>query len=92
MSLAVPAPLDADRFAAFIDALPDSVLRGKGFLRFGDEAGMRLFQLVGRRHRITQWDPATGTPETQLVFLGTPEMPSGDELAERLAAAQSHDR
>lgn len=77
VSLVLLDPLDEALFVAAIAALPSSILRAKGIVRFRDKPGFWLLQLVGRRHEISRIEPAPSG--THLVFLGTPEMP--DEAA-----------
>ncbi|MGD8832579.1 MAG: GTP-binding protein [Pseudomonadales bacterium] len=61
-----PRPLARDAVQAFIDRLPSSVVRAKGF--FLIEPGERyLFQRVGRRHTLT---PARTPGESELVAIG----------------------
>ncbi len=57
-----------------IAALPDGILRGKGFLHLREDPGNRyLLQLVGRRYTVRcdqPWDGAT--PGSRLVLIGLP--------------------
>ncbi len=79
VSFNLTRPLDKAAFLAFAADLPKSVLRAKGIIQLRDQPGHWVFQLVGRRHELSE----AGTPpsENSLVFLGTPEMP--DEAALR---------
>ena len=69
--------LERETFLAAIAALPATVIRGKGFVRFTDRPeAPELFQMVGRRWELvstSRW--ATLTDNCRLVFIGTPEMP-----------------
>ncbi|HUB14785.1 MAG TPA: CobW family GTP-binding protein [Acetobacteraceae bacterium] len=87
-----PATLDRAALLALLDALPDSVLRLKGFCRLGPQRALHLVQRAGRRTTLEPWpDPAA--PET-FVLIGTPDMPS-DVLArlcrERNGGSQGSD-
>ena len=74
-------------FEASLTALPPSVLRGKGHIRFAEApAEACLLHLVGRRWSLSAPTlsaptlsaptPATADqPACRLVFIGTPEMP-----------------
>ncbi|MFP6746716.1 MAG: GTP-binding protein [Alphaproteobacteria bacterium] len=73
VSLILPAPLAEADFLEAIAALPKSVLRSKGIVRFKERPGRWVFQLVGHRHEITAAE-GPASPD-RLVFLGTPDMP-----------------
>lgn len=68
-----PGVLDRAALLAALDALPDSVLRLKGFCRLEPAGGLYLVQRAGRRSSIEPW-PLPSAPET-FVLIGTPEMP-----------------
>ena len=69
-----PCPgLDRAALLAALDALPDSVLRVKGFCRLGPEAQLYLVQRAGRRTTLQPWKQPVAY-ET-LVLIGTPAMP-----------------
>jgi len=53
-----------DCFERFVDALPSSVIRAKGFVRFPD--GAQLFNFVAGRWELEPFEAG----ETQLVFIG----------------------
>jgi G3E family GTPase len=53
-----------DCFEEFVNGLPNSVVRAKGFIRFGD--GSQLFNFVTGRWELEPFE----TEETQLVFIG----------------------
>lgn len=66
-----PVGLDRAGLLAALDALPDSVLRAKGFCRL--DGVWHLVQRAGRRVTVEPWPhhaPAEG-----IVLIGTPEMP-----------------
>ena len=67
-----PGTLDRTQLQAALDALPDNVLRLKGFCRLGPDGVWHLVQRVGRRSSIEPW-PAPAAPE-MFVLIGTPEM------------------
>lgn len=74
-------PLSRPAFEAAVAALPRSVLRGKGFVRFAETpADSHLFHLVGRRWSLTQTTAPDG-PACRLVFIGTAGMPVESLLA-----------
>ena len=53
-----------DCFEGFVNGLPASVVRGKGFIRFAD--GTQLFNFVAGRWELEPFESS----ETQLVFIG----------------------
>jgi G3E family GTPase len=79
VSINLTQPLDKAAFEAFVADLPKSILRAKGIIQLRDQPGHWVFQLVGRRHALSEAE--VPPPENNLVFLGTPEMP--DETAIR---------
>ena len=70
--------MDEVKFTKAIATLPKSILRSKGIVRFRQKTGRWIFQLVGRRHELTDAMDLEG--EDRLVFLGTPDMPGETEL------------
>lgn len=83
-----PGAMDRAALFAVLDALPESVLRVKGFCRLGSDGAPHLVQRAGRRTSIVPWQgPA---PAEALVIIGTPEMPGEAALHARLAQAQHH--
>ncbi|MBL6954118.1 MAG: GTP-binding protein [Alphaproteobacteria bacterium] len=84
VSFKLTQALDKAAFEAFVAGLPKSILRAKGIIRLRDRPGHWVFQLVGRRHEL--YPAETPSPENNLVFLGTPEMP--DEAALRALLGQ----
>jgi|TARA_B100002003_G_scaffold213651_1_gene211431 G3E family GTPase len=86
VSCKLPQPLDEAGFLAFVAELPKSVLRAKGIIQLQGRPGHWLFQLVGRRHELSQVE--TPPSENSLVFLGTPEMP--DEATLRALLGPLH--
>jgi len=65
--------LDRTELLAALDALPDSVLRLKGFCRIGPGGTLHLVQRIGRRTTLEPW-PFPAAPEA-FVLIGTPDMP-----------------
>ncbi len=79
-----PGSFDRSRLAVVLAALPDSVLRVKGFCHV--DGAPHLLQRAGRRCTLEPWPgPATDG----LVAIGTPGMPG--DLASRFTAALSED-
>ncbi|UFW71356.1 CobW family GTP-binding protein [Bradyrhizobium sp. WU425] len=66
-------------FAAIVKALPASVLRAKGIVRFSDlpdQSG--VFQLIGKRSTIDLRLSSSGDQRSELVFIGMRgELPTG---------------
>ena len=88
-TFATPHPLSRDGLVAVLDALPSPVLRAKGFVRFDDASDRRvLLQQVGRR-RTFRDDGAWGLGRlaSEIVLIGTPDMPSDADLAARFETA-----
>jgi G3E family GTPase len=85
VSLTIGAPLDEARFRRTVEALPETVLRAKGIVRFAAEPDQRrAFQMVGRRYQITDAPGADAGAGSRLVFLGIPPMPDAADLERRL--------
>ncbi len=88
-TFATPHPLSREGLVAVLDALPSPVLRAKGFVRFADSPGRRaLLQRVGRRSRLDDegaW--GLGRLVSEIVVIGTPDMPSDADLAARFETA-----
>ncbi|MDA9414175.1 hypothetical protein XH81_04860 [Bradyrhizobium sp. CCBAU 25360] len=74
-------------FAAIVKALPASILRAKGILRFSDLPGQSgVFQLIGKRSTIDLRLSSSGDQSSELVFIGMRgELPIGrlTEMFER---------
>ena len=71
--------LNRNTFEIWCDALPSSVIRGKGILYFGDEPGNSwVWQKVGGKSSIKKF--SGNSSNSDLVLIGTPEMPSSQEL------------
>lgn len=82
-SFSTRRPLNRDTLLSALAALPDSVLRGKGVLRLADDPTRQtILQMVGRRIELSGGAP-WGIVElrSDLVLLGTPEMPDDATLA-----------
>lgn len=73
---------------AFVEGLPDGVVRAKGVLALADDPAHRtVFQLVGHRWELTRgtaW--AADTPRSQLVVIGVPGS-IGAEIGAAFASA-----
>ncbi|GIT71349.1 MAG: cobalamin biosynthesis protein CobW [Pseudomonadota bacterium] len=71
--------LNRNTFEIWCDALPPSVIRGKGILYFGDEPGNSwVWQKVGEKSSIKKF--SGNSSNSDLVLIGTQEMPSSREL------------
>ncbi len=78
-----PRGFEAMALRTALDALPDSVLRAKGFLRLGDAP--HLLQRAGRRTELSPWH---GAPQPDaLVLIGLPAMPEPAALVSLFSAA-----
>lgn len=68
-------PTSRRAFEAYISQLPDTVLRGKGFVYLDDEPDHpMIFQLVGRRWSLEPGQRSeTELPHTRVVFIGLEE-------------------
>ncbi len=89
-SLQFDHALDRAKFERALDALPPTVLRAKGFLKFTDDPDRPwLLQRVGWRSQLTPAETEAGGG--RLVFIGTPEMPDETELAARLRVLSKPD-
>jgi G3E family GTPase len=71
-----------DCFEGFAGALPTSVLRAKGFVRFAD--GAHLFNFVAGRWELEPFE----TDETQLVFIGKGVLSEKEAIIESLKKCQ----
>jgi len=71
--------LNRKTFELWCEALPPSVIRGKGILYFGDVPGNSwVWQKVGKQSSIKKF--LGNNSNSELVLIGTPEMPSSHEL------------
>ena len=80
-------PLTRETLAAFADALPDSVLRAKGFVAIQGQSWPYLFQRVGRRWHLGTAPQSARASRPALVLIGTSQMPDTHALRARLDAA-----
>ena len=65
-------PVDRTVLDVWLAALPPSIVRAKGFVRFTDEPDVEWeFQLVGRRHRLTGRE-RRARGDTRIVLIGLP--------------------
>jgi G3E family GTPase len=81
-------PLPRGALEQAITTLPPSVIRAKGFVDLIEAPQRRsLLQLVGRRHVIETGEPwGRSFRRSDIVFLGTPEMPDDEALAQVFSA------
>ncbi|MBM7487879.1 G3E family GTPase [Bradyrhizobium sp. USDA 3686] len=74
-------------FAAIVKALPASILRAKGIVRFSDLTDQSgVFQLIGKRSTVDLRLSSSGDQRSELVFIGMRgELPTGrlTEIFER---------
>ena len=71
--------LNRKAFELWCEALPPTVIRGKGILYFGDVPGNSwVWQKVGKQSSIKKF--LGNNSNSELVLIGTPEMPSSQEL------------
>ena len=71
--------LNRNTFEIWCETLPPSVIRGKGILYFGDVPGNSwVWQKVGKQSSIKKY--LGNNSNSELVLIGTPEMPSSQEL------------
>lgn len=81
------APLHGAGLVDVLHALPEGILRGKGFLRLREDPANRyLLQLVGRRYAIKRERPwGEEPPRSRLVLIGLPGSIRPEELDATLA-------
>jgi cobalamin biosynthesis protein CobW len=72
MSYTQDKPLDPQLWEQFVELLPPSIYRAKGFIYFGMKGLEQkfLFQSVGKRHEMKLDEWLGTTPKTELVFIG----------------------
>ena len=71
--------LNRKTFEIWCEALPPSVIRGKGILYFDDTPEISwVWQKVGKQYSIKKF--LANNSNSELVLIGTPEMPSPQEL------------
>jgi G3E family GTPase len=82
-SVTTETPIATADLHALLDALPEGVLRAKGFVYLAEAPAQRhLLQLVGHRWKLTAAEPwGDAKPETKLVFIGLPGSVSTDRAA-----------
>jgi G3E family GTPase len=74
-------------FRALIKRLPNTIIRGKGIVRFRDAPGERgIFQLVGKRSTLDLEADASGSSDTSLVFIGPRSRFRSESLGDLFAA------
>ena len=65
-------PVDRAAFDQWVETLPPSIVRAKGFVEFIDQPGVQWeFQLVGARHRLTRRE-GDARGGTRVVLIGLP--------------------
>lgn len=69
-ALQVSEPLSQERFLAWLDGLPASVYRAKGFVRFAGARALMLVHAVGARHNLEPAPPKAETTGATLVVIG----------------------
>jgi G3E family GTPase len=81
VSFSADGAIDPDKFQQFLENLPATVFRAKGFLRtcFSDQR--YIFQLIARRFTLDPTAVRSG-PDTRLVFIGKDL--DGESLVEEL--------
>ncbi|MGE0420985.1 MAG: GTP-binding protein [Reyranellaceae bacterium] len=85
------APLDRGILGEGLAALPDSVIRVKGIVDLADSpATQTIVQRVGRRLSLEDGAPwGLAFRHSDIVVLGTPDMPSAEELDRAFADCAS---
>src|SRR5262249_36990779 len=63
-------PLRPDLLAAWLDALPTSVFRAKGFVRFADAEATKVLHVVGARRSLEQGVDQKEIDGAALVVIG----------------------
>ena len=72
-------PINREVFNRWVDALPSSIVRGKGFLAFAESPGeVWLWQKVGRS-TVLEGYPFVEEAELALVLIGTSAMPGHND-------------
>lgn len=83
-------PIDAEKLRDAVNALPVSILRGKGFvhvLQAPEDKG--IFHLVGARATLTRGPAWQEPPRTRLVFIGEPDRGARAEVLALLARTRA---
>jgi len=83
VTVLLPDPVDIDRLRQILGRLSSDILRVKGFVASTADGDHRTeVQVTGRRVTISDWPtpPGTTLPETALVFIGLPTMPTAEDL------------
>jgi G3E family GTPase len=84
-------PIDRALLEAFIEALPDGMLRAKGIMQLADDLEHRwVVQVVGRRSTLVQgqrWNAER--PNTRLIVLAVPGSLDGDQLDNAIQLCRS---
>ena len=86
-SASTDALLDGERLRAMLGALPASVLRAKGILRFVESPGRRtVYQRVGRRASFVADDWGGEPPRSSIVVIGPADAIDCKDLSRRFEA------
>jgi G3E family GTPase len=85
-SVAVDRPLDRTRLRAWLQGLPEGIVRAKGILWIADDAERRTaYQRVGRRWSLTPLGGWSGEPRiSRLVVIGRKGTFDGEAVAREL--------
>jgi G3E family GTPase len=83
--LALPAIVDRTQFTAFVAALPNEVIRAKGFVRFTDRpAELFVWNRVDGRKTLSvdqSWPDAVAQPVALLIGVNLPVAAIGERIA-----------
>jgi len=79
ISLRSNLTLRRENFEQWVNALPDSVIRGKGVLRL-DNKNLWLWQKVGKHSFLVETTDSGKYQDSQLLLIGNLQMPSIDLL------------
>jgi G3E family GTPase len=78
-------PLDAERFRAFVRAIPTAVYRAKGIVHLADTPGQAwVFQLVGPRASLEPAESLPAMPQSRVVCIGRYGSVDYDALRQQL--------
>ena len=72
VSFTMEATLNGDKLHAFLESLPEGLLRAKGVLNLAEQPARRtIYQRVGKRWSFSAAEPwGDETPHSSLVFIG----------------------
>lgn len=88
-SLVAKAPIEREKVTVLLNALPEGILRAKGFVYLADDPTIcYVLQLVGNRWELAAGRPwGEAVPATRLVFIGLPGSISQVEIEQQLIGA-----